>query len=164
LFSSACGPDCWTTTWTVTNKYTVNKSNIVKTQLGVRVDSEIDGIDLDEIDFRILDTLYCLKNLNHRMKSLSTCIDCITIKIPKDITWSCDGTQQLLPTEAPQELCNAKGFNLDPDCPCRWRALIQSPAIIVTTPNLALFKDALLRYVTDEFNPWLKPELVRCMQ
>jgi len=160
----ACGSDCWTTTWTVTDEYAINESNITKTQLGVRIDSEIDGIDLDEIDLRIVDVLYCLKDLNREAKSLRTCVDCITVKIPKNITWSCDGKQQLLPTEAPQESCNAKGFAADPNCPCKWRALIQTPAVIVVTPNLALFKDAFLRYITGEYNPWPTSELVECMK
>jgi hypothetical protein len=84
------------------------------------------------------------------------------VKVPVDWSVSCDGSQQLLSAEAPQLGCDAKGLPADPNCPCRWRALIQCPNVIVATPSLYLFKDALVRWVTGSNNPWADPALAKC--
>lgn len=86
---------------------------------------------------------------------------CITVKIPNDWLWNCDGTEQLLPALAPQSLCNAKGLSKDPNCPCRWRAGIQDDFVIVATPDLYLIKDPLIRIATGCNNPWID-ELAKC--
>jgi hypothetical protein len=88
--------------------------------------------------------------------------ECITVKVVDDWVWSCDGTQQLIPQEAPQELCDAKGLSYDPNCPCRWRAGIQDNHIIVVTPDLFLYKDPLIRLMTSCNNPWAHPKISKC--
>lgn len=77
---------------------------------------------------------------------------------------SCDGTQQLLPDDAPNAGCDAKGLPNKPGCPCRWRARIAWPNVIVTCPSLYLYKDALTRFVTDIKNPWVDPTVAKCVQ
>lgn len=82
------------------------------------------------------------------------------VKIPSEWTLSCDAQQQLLPSGAPGEGCDAKG--LQGACPCRWRAIVQCPDVIVTTPSLYLYKDALVRLVVPSADPWSSPALAKC--
>lgn len=79
----------------------------------------------------------------------------LVVKIAANWEPSCDGGQRL-PAPAPEELCAVK-----PPCPrgdgkgCFWRAGIQDNHVIVVTPNLALYKDPLIRMVTGCNNPWV---------
>ena len=82
------------------------------------------------------------------------------VKVPTDFGLSCDGKQQELSALAPMSGCDAKG--LAGGCSCHWRALVQCPNVIVATPSLYLFKDALVRFVTGSSNPWADPELAKC--
>lgn len=84
------------------------------------------------------------------------------VKVPANWTLNCAGTQQVLMSRAPEDGCLAKGQKYDPKCPCRWRARIQWPNVIVTTPSLYLYKDALTRFVTGSNNPWSDPTLAAC--
>lgn len=87
-----------------------------------------------------------------------------TVKIPDDWVLNCDGTQQVLPTpvQAGGEGCINKGLTPDKYCPCRWRAGISCPNILITTPSFYLYKDILIRFVTGCANPWASPELAVC--
>lgn len=82
------------------------------------------------------------------------------VKVPTDTVLSCDGKQQELTAIAPMSGCDAKG--LTGACPCHWRAVVQCPNVIVATPSLYLFKDALVRFVTGSQNPWADPALAKC--
>ncbi len=86
------------------------------------------------------------------------------VKVASDWVLSCDGTQQLLPkpVEAGPAGCVAKGQDPTAACPCRWRAGIECPNIIITTPSFYLYKDALTRFVTGCRNPWASPQLAQC--
>ena len=86
------------------------------------------------------------------------------VKIPKDWALSCDGSQQVLSSPAPESGCRTKGLDPTKECPCRWRALIQWPNVIVATPSLYLYKDALSRFVSGSRDPWGDPKLVACVQ
>ena len=93
---------------------------------------------------------------------------CFDVEIADDWRLSCDGSQQVLKDEAPEESCKAKDLHRDFDeCPCSWRAGIQqkedTTPIIVTTPSLYLYKDPLLRYITSCDYPWSSPPLAACM-
>jgi len=87
------------------------------------------------------------------------------VKIPAPPDWapSCDGSQQVLRSRAPDDGCRAKGLTPDAACPCRWRARIQWPNVIVATPSLYLYKDALTRFVTGSRDPWSDPKLAPCV-
>lgn len=87
------------------------------------------------------------------------------IKIANDWVLSCDGTEQLLPmpVKAGPSGCLAKGQTPNTQCPCRWRAGIKCPNIIIVTPNFYLYKDALVRYTTSCRNPWGNPKLAQCV-
>lgn len=93
--------------------------------------------------------------------------ECFAVKIPNDWQISCDGTQQVLPISstvyvALDELCEAKGLEVIPECPCRWRAGLQDNYIVVSTPSLYVYKDPLIRMVTGCNNPWGHPALSQC--
>jgi hypothetical protein len=81
------------------------------------------------------------------------------VLIASDWFLSCDepgwGVNQLLPVSAPEEGCEAKGMTPDPACPCDWRAGIECPNHIITTPSFYLYKDALIRFITSIEDPWV---------
>lgn len=89
---------------------------------------------------------------------------CLTVKVPDDWTLTCDGSQQILPTRAPDEGCLEKGLTPTAQCPCRYRGGTQDDHIIVTTPSFYIFKDPLIRVVTGCNNPWRHPTLAKCAQ
>lgn len=86
------------------------------------------------------------------------------VKIANDWVLSCDGTQQLLPdpVKAGPAGCVAKGQTPDAQCPCRWRAGIRCPNVLVVTPSFYLYKDVLIRFVTGCQNPWGNDVLAQC--
>lgn len=87
------------------------------------------------------------------------------VKIANDWHLSCDGAQQVLPAAGAGDLgCEAKGLTPTAACPCLWRAYLQGDGVIVATPSMYLFKDALTRFVTGSRNPWADPKLVACVQ
>lgn len=121
---------------------------------GIRMDLSGQAIDPALID-RLTD-------------EVSTCLgvsidrSTFIVKVPSDWVKSCDGSQQVLTAIAPESGCAAKGLPTDSPCPCRWRAVIQCPNVIVATPSLYLYKDALVRWVTGSQNPWADPALAKC--
>lgn len=102
--------------------------------------------------------------------------DWFAVYVPPD--WyvsSCTG-QQLVPSYAALELCRAKGLNVPETCrgvlkptkqcpcPCNFRAIVQDGFLVVTAPNLALYKAELTRIVTGVNNPWADKSLVKCLR
>jgi hypothetical protein len=83
------------------------------------------------------------------------------VKVPPDWMKSCDGSQEVLPFATPDRFC--KGEAATNGCPCRYRALLQEPNIVVVTPNLLLFKDALVRLLTGTADTWSTPSLAKCL-
>lgn len=135
--------------------YPVKASRL--TNDGIRFDSQGQDISGALIDRLVGEVETCLARRIDR-KSFQ-------VLIPKDWTLSCDGTQQVLPTEGAGAMgCLAKGQTPTERCPCRWRAYIQAPNIIVATPSMYLLKDALTRFVTGSSNPWADPALAKCVQ
>lgn len=136
----------------LTNQFEYKTNFNQTTPDGVKTDLSGQGTELlGQIDTKIKETETCVKKL---IPDFSINRQCLRVKIPNDWVLSCDGTEQLLPWNAPQELCNQKGFLPDPNCPCLWRAGYQKPDILVSTPNLHLFKDPLIRMFTNWNNPW----------
>lgn len=84
------------------------------------------------------------------------------VKVANDWTLNCDKTEQVLPILAGSAGCLAKGLTPTSECQCRWRAGIKCPNSIIVTPNFFLYKDALIRYVTGEPNPWAIDKLANC--
>lgn len=124
------------------------------TPTGVGVDEEGGAVDLDVLDRKVNEVEWCTEQSIDR--------SAIRVKVPPGWGPSCDGTDEVLPLRAPPNGCRQKGLEPDEACPCRWRAVVQCPNVIVTTPNLHLFKDALTRWLTGCDNPWTDPALAEC--
>lgn len=88
--------------------------------------------------------------------------ECLTVKIPDDCFLSHDNKQELLPAEAPDYICEAKGLSPDEGHSCHWRAGIQDNWTIVSCPSLYLYKDPLIRIATGCNDLWKHPLLARC--
>jgi hypothetical protein len=134
-----------------TKQYEVHVSE--SSPAGIPIDGDVDPVLLDKL------TTYVEECLNQPIDRRS-----FVVKIPTNWHKSCDGSQQVLDSEAPQSGCAAKGLEPNPECPCRWRALIQCPNVIVSTPNLYIYQDALIRFVTGSTNPWADERLAKCAQ
>lgn len=82
------------------------------------------------------------------------------VKVAADSSLSCSKDQEVLPVVA-GSMC--KGMAGTPDCPCKWRAAVLLPNILVTTPSMYLLKDAMVRFLTRSRDPWSDPALVLCV-
>lgn len=137
--------------------YSINPDQT--TPAGIKIDATGQQIDFDQIDVAVKEVEDCLDlNFpNRQTPSNAWCSssdfepfvspECLTIKVPDDWSWSCNGEEQLLKDDAPQEGCEAKRFRVDADCPCKWRGGIQDNTIILT-PNLRMLKDILVEFIT----------------
>lgn len=143
---------------------------------GILVDPSGQTVDLVKIDRLTREAIDCIDavfyTLTRAEKKAALCPNteyrklsqsCVNLKIPNDWVWSCDRKEQLLKDVAPQEGCTAKGFDVDLGCPCRWRAGVQKNNIIISTPNLKLYKDPLVKIQTGCQNPWNSKTLTKCM-
>jgi len=141
-----------------TKEYAVQETRV--TPRGVHVDDALNQTPDESIDLLTDHVEQCLPQTIDRSS--------FVLKIPDNWHWACEnsdvvrGKQQLLDSEAPEYGCTAKGIEPQADCPCRWRALIQCPNVIVATPNLYLYQDALIRWVTGSVNPWADEHLAQC--
>lgn len=122
------------------------------------------GIDVDANDWALAD------RVDVAVDQLESCLGvpidrtAFRVKIPDDWTLSCDGTDQVLPFIAAVGEC--KGKIATETCPCRYRAIVQCSepsCVVVATPNLLLFKDALTRLLTKSVDPWSDPLLAACL-
>lgn len=145
-----CNPVRWG--YMVGHGKTYDVGPLVQSPAGVRVDAPGGAMFLPTVDRLTAEVSECLRVSIDRSSFL--------VKVPGDWLLSADGTQQELTAIAPGSGCTAKG--LTGEQPCRWRAVIQCPNVIVATPSLYLFKDALVRFVTGSQNPWADPELAKC--
>ena len=116
------------------------------------LDNEFPNGDLTDIK----DSGYCPNTL------FDSCPDksCLHVKIPSDWEWSND--QQLLQDLAPDDACVAKGLTADSDNPCKWRGGLQDGYAIITTPNLIIYKDPLIKFITGCDSVWYEPRLAKC--
>jgi len=84
------------------------------------------------------------------------------VMVARDFIQLDDG-EQVLPTAMYRGGgggCEAKG--LTGLGPCRWRAFLQPDRIIVVTPNLKLYGDPLVRFITGRQDIWTDAALARC--
>lgn len=157
LFSAGCATNpCYPMRWGFAAAHNLQypTAPTETTPLGTPVDDSGQNVSGALIDRLTSEVAACLK--------VSVDPKSFTVKVPADWGLSCDGSQQVLTAIAPGTGCEAKGMHPDQQCPCRWRVLIQCPNVIVATPSLYLFKDALVRWVTGSRNPWADPELAKC--
>lgn len=125
----------------------------IQTPGGISVDTSGQNIAPALIDRLTREVSECLK--------VSINPGSFVVKVPGDWGLSCDKSQQVLSASAPEAGCAAKGLTCN--AKCSWRAFIQCPNAIVTTPSLYLYKDALVRFVTGSQDPWSDPALAPCV-
>ena len=130
------------------------------TENGIPVDTSGQEVDLDQIDELTIQLEECLDIVIPR--------DCFIVKVaPNWYNSQCSG-QEVFPCNTPISVCLAKEditiddlclLPLGEECPpnkcrCACRATIQDNFIIVTTPDLRLYKAELARMVLGINNPW----------
>ncbi len=118
---------------------------------GVHYDGDV---DVEQLDFLTSQLESCLERTIDRSSFI--------VKIPTDYTMSCDGTEEVLPFVSIVDR-SCKGKDATEECPCRYRAVIQEPNVLVVTPNLKLYRDVLTRFLTGSTNPWADPNLSGCL-
>lgn len=155
LVGCATPPPNYASRWGYLAKDSYAVAPTQTTPMGVRFDSQGQTISGALIDRLVGEVEACLAKSIDRAS--------FTVLIPRDWTYSCDRSQQVLPAEGAGPFgCLAKGQKPSVECPCRWRAYIKWPNTIVTTPSLYLLKDALVRFIVDTDNPWADPHLAQC--
>lgn len=132
--------------------YTINP---VVSPGGVRYDNEVgELLDVPRLDFLTDQLEACLERSIDRSS--------FVVKIPNDWTYSCDGTEEVLPfVSIVDRTC--KGKTATEECPCRYRAVLQEPNVVVVTPNLKLYRDALARLILNTSVTWDDPEISPCL-
>lgn len=147
--------------------YDVHPTSV--TALGIRYDPSGMPISPEVIDRLTNEVEACLVNVasEHEAPQCMSSVSRIDrgsfiVKIASDWVLSCDKTEQLLPVLAGSDGCIAKGITPTEQCPCRWRAGVKCPNVIIATPSLYLYKDALIRFITGCANPWASPALASC--
>jgi len=176
LFVCACSGDECEHRYNYDWGFDYKISDTVETDLGIVVDYGKNDVSLKEIDDLTIEVQDCLSQTipdgiienyeNSYCKSgnvdISIDFSCLTVKVPNRWDWSCDGKEQVLLEGAPQEGCRQKGFEYDPNCPCRWRGGIQDSKIIIITPNLRMYKTMLIMFITGCDDIWENEKLSSC--
>lgn len=149
LMNVSCS-ECYTGYFSNVTKYDI-KGDYVYTPKGIRVYLNGNDVDVGLIDTKVDELEFCLGEKIHR--------ECFYVYIPKDwYTSPCSG-EQVIPSTVDAQLCRDKGIDIPIECelvdypteecpcPCNVRATIQDDKVVVTTPNLKLFKMPLARIV-----------------
>jgi len=145
--------DCYDNLYKNVTNYSYNIETY--TPDGIPVVTNNYKINLYKIDAMINQVELCLEMYLKR--------DCFSVVIPHDVYISPCSGQQLFPCDIDPIHCEEKGIIPTEQCPCNCRATIQDENIIITTPNLLLFKAELIRMMTGINNIWDRKELVRCI-
>jgi len=166
--------------WRYADQFGYAVQPTLETPSGISVDPSGQAVDLAVVEGIVDDVESCLQKefgdpprIPDDVRAAANCYSstfpapypraqCLTIKIPNDWVLSCDKSQQVLPWEAPEAGCLAKGLTPTKVCPCRWRAGIQDNDTAVTTPNLYNLRDPLIRIITGCNSPWSHPRLAKC--
>lgn len=123
----------------------------VKTPDDIIVYLNGNNVDLTLIDQKVNELEQCLDRKIKR--------DSFKVYIPDDWYISPCSGEQLIPSLVDPQLCENKGLEMLEDCrwkmfptaecpcPCSVRATIQNDNVVITTPNLKLFKMPLTRMV-----------------
>jgi hypothetical protein len=162
--------------------YSVNYD--ARTPSGIAVDSSGQQVSMQDIDARVDAVITCLaakypQGLPADTMKASSCLysnilvdrASLGVKVApdwhvtapecSDVAWG--GAMQVFPCTIDKALCDAKHLNLDPSCPCECRSAVLDNHVIVTTPDLYLFDDALIRVLTSCNDIWTT-ELASCFQ
>jgi len=151
------------------------KPNVV-TPHGIRLDlRDAPSTDIVKLDERVGKMIVCLeeelRKVNYHPPKDWQCQsplvepgkfkwDCYPIKVVPAAKSPCSPDQEFLPVLADPRLCVAKGLEPKPECPCRWRTLVQHGFSVITPPRLYLWE--LGRQITGCHNLWSTPA-ARCL-
>lgn len=165
IFFAGC-TKCYNNNYLSFTNYNKENYKELKTEYGITVYSNQE-MDLNDID--------------KKTKELETCLgikikkNCFAVLIPDDWFYSVASNQQLLPYAAPIELCWDKGLDVPKECSgvalptiacpitCNWRVATQDNFLIITPPNLLLYKAELARLVLGVNNVWEEPATSVCL-
>jgi hypothetical protein len=148
-----------------TTAYRYDCSKALKTPAGIRY---FGPVDMALADKKIAELEKCLKDLG-LIEKIDR--DKVGVMIPPDWYVSKCSGQQLIPSKIDYRLCEAKGLVIQRECRkemkptkrcpcvCNVRSAVQDSWLIVTTPNMLLFKAELARLVLypKYNNPWVVP-------
>lgn len=129
------------------------------------------------------DTIEFRKQVDAAVGKLELCLGIkirrsgFAVFIPSDWYVSKCSGEQLVPSLADCKLCRAKGLVISEECcglrrptikcpcVCNFRATVQRSRVIVTAPNMKLFKTELARLVLypKHNNPWADPAIATCV-
>jgi len=158
----------------VTNyKYDVKKAK--KTPAGVRYFAPAkDDTQAfrDKLDVLTHELAACLPKIDPKWQVRR---DWFVVFVPPDWYVSTCSKQQLVPSTPPCRGCRKKGLDI-PDkccglrkptaecpCVCNMRAVVQDNYVIVTSPNLLLYKAELARLITNNNNVWGHEQIRKCL-
>ena len=155
--------------------YSINLNEAVTTPLGAKViknGNEFSDEDLQKVDEHITATEECVKewkrtqpdvmHRNYNWKAPNR--SCYTVVLAPDIRMSCNDPAMEIFGKAPQESCDAKGFEYKEGCECGFRVVIQDGQYICVTPNLYLFRAGVVELLTGypSGDLWKNKTLVIC--
>lgn len=149
-----------------------------KSPEGIAVDPSGFQVDLADLDHKTDLVEECLREkfpdgrLSGDIVTASHCLtdridttihrSCLRVKVAPDWHVGCQG-EQVFPCSVDPALCEAKGFTPTAECPCECRSAIQDQDTVVTTPDLRLYANDLLRIVTTCNDIWTS-SLQDCFQ
>jgi hypothetical protein len=99
---------------------------------GFRIDSSgypLTREYLSVVDDRLLAIEQCMQEVDPKLDAIDR--DCFTIKLVKPEHSVCSPEEEFLPVEAPRVLCEEKGLQPNPECPCRWRTAVQDHDVLI---------------------------------
>lgn len=179
LIGFGCDDNCYRNYYQNITDYEISINSI--TPNGVNVDDSGFYVDLEEIDRQIDEMETCVQNAlaggidlaiartqgcrdeswNYRVdfSGISVLRECLTVKIAPDwyVSHCSEDYMEIFPCDISPQVCIDKGLEITDECPCRCRSAIQDENIVITTPNLYLFRGELARMITGCNNPWFSP-------
>lgn len=173
IFLINCAPPCSNAGASMVNGYGFETNfHLSGSGVVVDIDPHLDQeqLDLFDLDDRLMSLESCLTSIDWSEIKLSCAggtpkdFECLSIKITSEWVWSCDGEQQLLLRDAPQSACNAKRFEQDDECSCRYRGGIQDYGIAVFPPQLSVLEMVVTQYISNCHQVYSDPQLAACVR
>lgn len=178
LFLAGCsdGKRCNNNNYQNITQYEIAVNSV--TPGGVNVDDSGFFVDLEELDRQINEMEICVQNAlsggidmataetqdcridgwDYRTDFVDISVrrECLTVKISPDwrVSTCSEEYMEVFPCEINPQVCIDKGLEITDECPCMCRSTIQDENVVVTTPNLYLFRGELARQMTGCNNPW----------
>lgn len=177
LFFGGCTSEtCYHNHYQTITDYEITINAI--TPNGVNVDDSGFFVDLSEIDRQIDEMEICVQQAllggidietarvqdcraggqeyRTNFSDISVERDCLIVKVAPDwrVSNCSEEYMEIFPCDINPQVCEDKGLEVTDGCPCQCRSIIQDENVIVTTPDLYLFRGELARMITGCNNPW----------